>query len=297
MQNISQSVGFGGMNFLEDVKLVQGLLNQVPQTDGGPQVPLDEDGIVGPLTIDAIRTFQVASQSVVDGRVDPGGATFGKLVGGQSPGDGTVQTPTHLPVDTMIVADADIDKIYVPQFNFDCWVCAGAMMLRFLNRSLTRPGARALARQRMTPVIKPESDIPVDDPSAGVRPTGLKSDHWAHTNSALGLMNGTGPLYALTARSIMRTFSSPILTHVKKYADPTYLHAVVVIGADVNRVCWLDPEISNGGNANEPFVRTTPASTWEGWCNTRTGSWAFFPYGAPLPTALNTIFGTWGSIG
>jgi peptidoglycan hydrolase-like protein with peptidoglycan-binding domain len=284
------------MNFFQDVKLVQGLLNHVPLTNGGPQVKLDEDGIVGPKTIDAIRKFQVASQSVVDGRVDPGGDTFGKLLGPNAPGGGDVQTPSHLPVATMIVPDEDIDKIYVPQFNFDCWICAGAMMLRFKNRSLGRPGARLLARQRMVAAIDPASDIPIDDPTAG-RPSGLKKGQWVNTNRALGLINGAGPLISLLAQSIMNANNSPLLTHVKKFGDPTYLHAVVVIGADATRVCWLDPEISNGGKANEPFVRTTPAATWAGWCNTDVGSWAFFPNGAVGPTALNTIFGTWGTIG
>ena len=72
---ISASVGFGGANRRDDVSLIQSLLNGVPSASGGPTNPLKVDGIVGPLTIGAIRRFQSANLGFSDGRVDPGGQT------------------------------------------------------------------------------------------------------------------------------------------------------------------------------------------------------------------------------
>jgi peptidoglycan hydrolase-like protein with peptidoglycan-binding domain len=76
---LSASVGFGGVNRRNDVVLIQSLLNLVPSASGGPTKPLKVDGIVGPLTIGAIRRFQSANIGFSDGRVDPGGQTLARL--------------------------------------------------------------------------------------------------------------------------------------------------------------------------------------------------------------------------
>ncbi|MDP2898636.1 MAG: peptidoglycan-binding protein [bacterium] len=79
---ITASVGrMGGVNRPDDVKKVQKLLNKVPQTEGGPKVPLAVDGICGPKTINAIQTFQLRhfGWKGADGRVDPEGRTLFKL--------------------------------------------------------------------------------------------------------------------------------------------------------------------------------------------------------------------------
>ncbi len=76
---ISASVGSGGANLRSDVVLIQSLLNQVPAGSGGPANRLKVDGIVGPLTIAAIRRFQTANIGFNDGRVDPGGQTLARL--------------------------------------------------------------------------------------------------------------------------------------------------------------------------------------------------------------------------
>jgi peptidoglycan hydrolase-like protein with peptidoglycan-binding domain len=77
--HISASVGFGGANVRSDVVLIQSLLNQVPAGNGSPANPLKVDGIVGPLTIAAIRRFQTANLGFNDGRIDPGGGTLARL--------------------------------------------------------------------------------------------------------------------------------------------------------------------------------------------------------------------------
>jgi hypothetical protein len=71
----------GGVNFPNDVTVVQELLNRVPQTSGGPPVKLQVDGVCGPMTRDAIQKFQMRQFGFggADGRVDPNGRTLAKL--------------------------------------------------------------------------------------------------------------------------------------------------------------------------------------------------------------------------
>jgi peptidoglycan hydrolase-like protein with peptidoglycan-binding domain len=78
-KSITLSVGSGGANLPHDNLTVQYLLNCVPVEDGGPIVELVVDGIIGPKTIAAIRSFQQKNTRTVDGRVDPeraGGRTI-----------------------------------------------------------------------------------------------------------------------------------------------------------------------------------------------------------------------------
>ncbi|WP_426956243.1 hypothetical protein [Muricoccus radiodurans] len=79
------SVGAGGFNAPDDAVKVQGLLNAVPVDQGGPLAPLVVDGLVGPKTTGAIYRYQSTQFGWADGRVDPGGATIGRL-GGAAPG-------------------------------------------------------------------------------------------------------------------------------------------------------------------------------------------------------------------
>ena len=55
MKSIVASVGHGGLNRTEDVRLVQELLNRHMQP---PQRPLVVDGVMSPRTIAAIEAFQ-----------------------------------------------------------------------------------------------------------------------------------------------------------------------------------------------------------------------------------------------
>ena len=96
MMGINLSVGTGGFNFNQDTLIVQSLLNEHLAGNGRFRFELDkhvtmigqlltEDGICGPLTEAAIRSFQIAvmrkSASWADGRVDPGGETWKALNG------------------------------------------------------------------------------------------------------------------------------------------------------------------------------------------------------------------------
>lgn len=71
MARLKGSVGEAAINSRPDVKYVQHLLNDWRLSSGGSSLAID--GIVGPLTIAAIREFQRARSGVVDGRVDPNG--------------------------------------------------------------------------------------------------------------------------------------------------------------------------------------------------------------------------------
>jgi len=75
MKTIVASVGHGGLNRTDDVRLVQELLNRHMQP---AQRPLVIDGIMSPRTIAAIEAFQrrVLNIRRPDGRIQPGDATM-----------------------------------------------------------------------------------------------------------------------------------------------------------------------------------------------------------------------------
>ena len=80
MDKITGSVGKNGVNQSQDVELIQKLLNgcNIPNEE----TPLDEDGLIGNKTISRIEAFQkkIVLLSKPDGRVDPDGRTFKKLL-------------------------------------------------------------------------------------------------------------------------------------------------------------------------------------------------------------------------
>jgi len=75
MKTIVASVGHGGLNRTDDVRLVQELLNRHIQL---PQRPLVVDGVMSPRTIVAIEAFQrrVLNMHRPDGRIQPGDRTM-----------------------------------------------------------------------------------------------------------------------------------------------------------------------------------------------------------------------------
>lgn len=75
---LKSSVGRGGVNHSQDVKLAQQLLNQKRPA---PFRLLREDGVCGPLTISAIEEFQKHAVRMAhpDGKIDPGGGTIQAL--------------------------------------------------------------------------------------------------------------------------------------------------------------------------------------------------------------------------
>lgn len=78
---IAKSVGNEGVNQPDDVLVVQLLLNQIPDAEGGPVDLLVPDGLNGPKTVAAIGKFQKRQlgEAAVTGRVDPAMATLEKL--------------------------------------------------------------------------------------------------------------------------------------------------------------------------------------------------------------------------
>ncbi len=81
-KTIKAPVGLGCVNWKSDVGAVQSLLNQTPESWGGPAVKLVEDGICGPKTIQAILQFQkhhFRGWFAPDSRVDPNGNSLFRL--------------------------------------------------------------------------------------------------------------------------------------------------------------------------------------------------------------------------
>ncbi len=75
MQDLTASVGRGGLNLRPDVLLVQGLLKAKGFDPGQP------DGRCGPLTIKAIHRFQASFLPVPDGLIEPGKNSWQRLIG------------------------------------------------------------------------------------------------------------------------------------------------------------------------------------------------------------------------
>lgn len=79
--SIQSPVGLNGINRPADVLEIQKALNRVPAVQGGADPQLDEDGLCGPLTRGAIRTFQAKQfpQTPPDSRIDPKQRTIGRI--------------------------------------------------------------------------------------------------------------------------------------------------------------------------------------------------------------------------
>ena len=97
-KSIQQSVGRGGLNKAPDIAVVQELFNKVPLQKGGPKSPLTVDGKTGTTnwakTVDQISLFQYACFKWQDGKIDPGGKTWNKLVAYDSAGGAAPVTPS-----------------------------------------------------------------------------------------------------------------------------------------------------------------------------------------------------------
>jgi hypothetical protein len=76
---ISASVGEGGVNRRDDVRIIQSALNDIEVEDGGPDPLLAVDGIAGKLTKSAIAKYQLPHIGFADSRVDPDGPTLRAL--------------------------------------------------------------------------------------------------------------------------------------------------------------------------------------------------------------------------
>ncbi|WP_293970768.1 hypothetical protein [Sphingomonas sp.] len=80
MGEIGQSVGESGRNDPADVTIVQTMLNQIGDLLGS--APLPVNGNCTPSTIETIRNFQFRLVNLLkpDGKIDPGGRSWNKLV-------------------------------------------------------------------------------------------------------------------------------------------------------------------------------------------------------------------------
>ena len=120
---ISNSVGTGGINHASDVKTIQQLLNKVPQTWGGPNPKLKEDGIIGPKTNAAILRFQQVQLKGMlnpDGRVDPNKKTIGRL--------NHIFNTTEVPGGMFRVSAEPVAHVTQPT-NMTCWAASGTMLV------------------------------------------------------------------------------------------------------------------------------------------------------------------------
>lgn len=136
-QSIHSSVGQGGVNKLPDVQTVQSLLNQVPAAQAGPDPLLVVDGLVGPLTIGAIRKFQQKQFGWNDGRVDPNNKTIKRLNDfDKAPLPGSPTRFVRAPNPNALSPPADGFEPGVPGTGVAPWIMVprgGSRFVRLLN--------------------------------------------------------------------------------------------------------------------------------------------------------------------
>src|SRR5262245_42353020 len=128
--SILRSVGRGGTNNPEEVKIIQQALNRIGPGLGGPSPKLDPDGIVGTKTIGAIEKFQIRQLGFSDGRVDPNEKTIDRI--------NQLVSTIWVTVDPKI-----IKKIYdelLPEVRA-CVLAADAALLSVRNAILHGPGS------------------------------------------------------------------------------------------------------------------------------------------------------------
>jgi len=137
---IRGSVGVGGNNISDDVKIVQQFLNALSPLEGGPGEMLKVDGIVGPKTTTSITKYQTKVLGWADSRIDPHGKTikilanyivdsptipYGPLGYSRSPqahGTGTTPTPTSPADQVLAVAVANICmRVIASRINLLRW--------------------------------------------------------------------------------------------------------------------------------------------------------------------------------
>jgi peptidoglycan hydrolase-like protein with peptidoglycan-binding domain len=127
-QNLSSTVGSGGSNRDPDVRKVQSLLNGVPSTWGGPAAKLKVDGLMGPLTVNAIRAFQNFQLGTIftpDGRVDPSGRSLRRL--------NHINSTSERPGGSISISVEPVAHVTQPT-NLVCWAAAGTMLVGARDR-------------------------------------------------------------------------------------------------------------------------------------------------------------------
>lgn len=141
---IGRSVGQGGVNRAEDVRLVQQLLNNWRGKNFLPSIAVD--GFIGPQTIGAIRVFQQRVTGIVDGRVDPNGPAIRALEEVEAgPGLGEVAV-------AILVMLRDLDsRVAQTGGRLPLKVTQGLTGIQEKARALAPPGAGDPAFFRFSP--------------------------------------------------------------------------------------------------------------------------------------------------
>ena len=118
-KKISSSVGKGGKNKPEDIKIVQELLNDFTKMCGFKK--LDEDGLIGPKTLSAIAEFQktAVGMSKPDSRIDTNGDSFATLSKGPKKAEAELMKSEDAEKEKKDAAEAKKAKADVPAESKD----------------------------------------------------------------------------------------------------------------------------------------------------------------------------------
>jgi hypothetical protein len=147
---ITASVGSSGINYQDDVALVQFLLNDWRQRNGRRGIA--QDGLVGPETIGAIRDFQGTVTHLVDGRVDTAGPSIAALE--RMPAGETIRTVASILLTYLTGMERELDRLggcppdlrrTIHQLNSEALVAGGTIKPIPITAGAGRPPLLAFA--------------------------------------------------------------------------------------------------------------------------------------------------------
>lgn len=182
---LSASVGFAAANHRNDVIAIQNALNSVPVARGGPESPLQADGIAGPKTKRRIVEFQQAQFHWADGRIDPRGPTLRALNHLLTPSAPSAGVPPLSPAE--VRTDRDAPDVAAPSHSDgsigwvslqsgECWLRHGAGRTRIeAGRYAIYAGDRVSTEEGRCKVHL------IDGTNFSVRPQTLVIIHGLHT--------------------------------------------------------------------------------------------------------------------
>jgi len=149
MSVIAKSVGKGGVNLPDDVKLVRQLLGKFLKGQGKP--PLPDSGVADSALTSAIESFQskVMGFPKPDGRIDPGGKTIARLLAepaAKPAAAAAPAAPADAPTEVSVTYGA-VDKALQIVSPYSIAVVGKALVLAKMNRAVITSTLRLPADQ------------------------------------------------------------------------------------------------------------------------------------------------------
>ncbi len=215
---ITSSVGRGARNDLADVAAIQTLLNLNRSRFPAPRPKLlDTDGRIGPLTLQAIETFETRVMKLPesDAVIAPGDATITALLAGLSPGPSQEKLAIVLPLATGSRIRCYFDPLKAGMIKYG--ITTPLQMAHFIAQ---------LGHESM-------SFLYTEELASGAAYGGRRD--LGNTRSGDGKRFKGRGLIQLTGRANYTAYSK--FTGIDYLADPDRLSTDPVVAVDVS--CWF----------------------------------------------------------